>query len=1043
MTNFPPQENTAHNRQRCYCLNPDCKSPENPRDAVVCQSCGSQLLLLDRYRSIKPIGQGGFGRTFLTVDESQPSQTRCVIKQFFPQHQGSHTTQKAAELFRQEAQGLKFLGKHPQIAAMLAYFELDGRQYLVQEFIDGQNLAEELAENGSFDETQIRELLNSLLPVLLFVHERQMIHRDIKPENIIRRRRDRRLVIVDFGAAKYATETALGRTGTVIGSAAYTAPEQAKGKATFASDIYSLGVTCIHLMTQVPPFDLVDTSEDAWVWRQYLKTPVSPQLGQILDKMLQSATKQRYQSAEEILSDLNYNALPKAKAPAKTKKWLVAGAILALGFAGVRSLTYPAIQQVSTVNNGGVTLPFDRQDTPKQGGLYVQKDGRQQVFPLKHTEVMAKIAGNLSRVEVTQTFENPFPEPLEAVYVFPLPDEAAVDDMEIKIGSRVIRGVIKKREEAKQVYEQAKREGKTAGLLEQERDNIFTQSLANIKPGEKIDVTIRYTESLKFEKGDYEFVFPMVVGPRYIPGGSSDATGKTNGVADASRITPPVLPAGTRSGQDINVTVEIEAGVPVSGVRSTSHQIRTTQDGRIMRVQLSNETAIPNKDLVVRYGVAGQQTESAVLSQADERGGHFALYFIPSVEYQTNEIVPKDVVFLMDTSGSQSGDPLVKSKELMRQFINGLNPDDTFTIIDFANTATQLSAQPLANTPVNRAKAIAYVNRLEANGGTELMNGMNAVLNFPPAPAGRLRSIVLLTDGLIGNDEEIIAAVQKQLKPGNRLYSFGVGSSVNRFLIDRLAEEGRGASRVVLPNEPTQEVAEKFFRQINNPVLANIEVSWEGSGKKPEIYPLKSPDLFANEPLVLFGRKGDRKSGTLRIQGIAAGGVRYEKAVPVEFEGGGNSAIAQLWGRARIKDLMKQMYGGETAQGVKAVTDTALAYRLMSKYTAFVAVSSDVRVDTSSTRQVRVPVEMPEGMNVQGQSSPMPAAAPVKAAKSAPAYKPAPAPAPASAPAPSQSFDSSVPEPGQILGNILAVLLLGIYFAWKRLMALRSTPPRN
>jgi len=1039
MTNFPPQENTAHNRQRCYCLNPDCKSPENPRDAVVCQSCGSQLLLSERYRAIKPIGQGGFGRTFLTVDESQPSQTRCVIKQFLPQHQGSNSTQKAAELFRQEAQGLKVLGKHPQIAAMLAYFELDGRQYLVQEFIDGQNLAQELAENGPFDETQIRSLLDSLLPVLQFVHDRQMIHRDIKPENIIRRRRDRRLVIVDFGAAKYATETALGRTGTVIGSAAYTAPEQTKGKATFASDIYSLGVTCIHLMTQVPPFDLVDTSEDAWVWRQYLKTPVSPQLGKILDKMLQNATKQRYQSAEEVLKDLNSNAVPQASG--QTKKWLVAGAILALGFAGFRSLTYPAIQQVSTVNNGGVTQPSDRQDTPKQGGLYVQKDGRQQVFPLKHTEVMAKIAGNLSRVEVTQTFENPFQEPLEAVYVFPLPDEAAVDDMEIKIGSRVIRGAIKKREEAKQVYEQAKREGKTAGLLEQERDNIFTQSLANIKPGEKIDVTIRYTESLKFEKGDYEFVFPMVVGPRYIPGGSGDATGNTNGVADASRITPPVLPAGTRSGQDINVTVEIEAGVPVSQVRSTSHQIRTTQDGRIMRVQLSNETAIPNKDLVVRYGVAGKQTESAVLSQADDRGGHFAVYLIPAVEYQTNEIVPKDVVFLMDTSGSQSGDPLLKSQELMRQFINGLNPDDTFTIIDFANTATQLSAQPLANTPANRAKAMAYVNRLQANGGTELMNGMNAVLNFPPAPEGRLRSIVLITDGLIGNDEEIIAAVQKQLKPGNRLYSFGVGSSVNRFLIDRLAEEGRGTSRVVLPNEPAQEVAEKFFRQINNPVLANIEVSWEGSGKAPEIYPLKSPDLFANEPLVLFGRKGDSKSGTLRIKGIAAGGKRYEKAVPVEFEGGGNPAIAQLWGRARIKDLMKQMYKGETPQGVKGVTDTALAYRLMSKYTAFVAVSSDVRVDTSSTRQVRVPVEMPEGMDVQGQYRPMPAAPPVTAAKSAPA--PLPAPAPAAAPATSQPFDSSVPEPGQILGNILAVLLLGIYFAWKRLIALRSTPPRN
>jgi Ca-activated chloride channel family protein len=581
--------------------------------------------------------------------------------------------------------------------------------------------------------------------------------------------------------------------------------------------------------------------------------------------------------------------------------------------------------------------------------------------------VKAQVSGNVSRVEVTQTFENPFEEPLEAVYVFPLPDEAAVDDMEIQIGDRTIRSDIKRREEAQELYQQAIEQGQTAGLLEQERDNIFTQSLANIRPGEQIDVTIRYTESLKFEGGNYEFVFPMVVGPRYIPGTPIDPSGDTDQVPDASRITPPVLPPEVRSGHDIGVTVEIDAGVPIQDVHSTSHQIRTSQNERAVQVTLDGEDTIPNKDLILRYRVAGDRTQATVLNQVDERGGHFATYLIPAVEYDADEIVPKDVVFLMDTSGSQEGDPLAKSQELMRRMINGLNPNDTFTIIDFANTTTQLSPVPLPNTAANRTRAIAYINQLDANGGTELLNGIQAVMNFPPAQEGRLRSVVLLTDGYIGNESEVIAEVQRRLSPGNRLYSFGVGSSVNRFLLNRLAEVGRGTVQVVRQDEPTEAVAEQFFQQINNPVLTNIEVRWQGDGEAPEIYPLAAPDLFAEQPLVLFGRKPDGLSGTLQITGTAAGGQRYEQTIPVDFEEAGNEAIAHLWGRFRIKDLMNQMFGGETTTGVEAVTNTALEYRLLSQYTAFVAISEEVRVDPDGTRRrVQVPVELPDGVSYEG-----------------------------------------------------------------------------
>ncbi|MEH2094839.1 VIT domain-containing protein [Nostoc sp.] len=601
------------------------------------------------------------------------------------------------------------------------------------------------------------------------------------------------------------------------------------------------------------------------------------------------------------------------------------------------------------------------------GGLYVQSpEGQQIVFPLKHTEVLAKIAGNLSRVEVIQSFENPFTQPLEAVYVFPLPDEAAVDDMEIKIGDRIIKGNIKKREEAVAIYEKAKQEGRTAGLLEQERDNIFTQSLTNIKPGEQIDVTIRYTESLKFEAGNYEFVFPMVVGPRYIPGTPIDGSGDTDRVPDASRITPPIVPEGTRSRHNINVTVEISAGLPISEVRSPSHQLKIEHSGEIVRVQLAGEDRIPNKDLILRYQVSGQETQSTVLTQTDDRGGHFAIYLIPALEYSPDEIVAKDVVFLVDTSGSQSGDPLWKCQELMRRFINGLNPNDTFTIIDFSDTVRQLSKKPLPNTAENRAKAIAYINNLQADSSTEMLSGIRTAINFP-TPAGRLRSVVLLTDGYIGNENEILAEVQQHLQPGNRLYSFGVGSSVNRFLLNRIAEIGRGISQIIRHDEPTEEVAEKFYRQINNPVLTNIQISWHGDTESPVIYPAIAPDLFCEQPLVLFGRKQDRVGGNLQISGIAAGGKHYEKTFNLKFEEIGNIAVAQLWGRACIKDLMNQMVSFETKAGVEAVTETALTYQLLSQYTAFVAVSDDVRVEPGSEYiSMQVPVEMPEAVSYQG-----------------------------------------------------------------------------
>lgn len=328
--------------------------------------------------------------------------------------------------------------------------------------------------------------------------------------------------------------------------------------------------------------------------------------------------------------------------------------------------------------------------------------------------------------------------------------------------------------------------------------------------------------------------------------------------------------------------------------------------------------------------------------------------------------MPKDVVFLVDTSGSQSGAPLEQCQTLLRQFINGLNPADTFSILDFSDKVRQLSKQPLPNTAENRKKAIEYINKLCAGGATEMLSGIRAAIDFP-APLGRLRTVVFLSDGYIGNENQVLAEVQQHLKSGNRLYSFGAGSSVNRFLLDRIAEIGRGLSRIVRHDEPVNEFVEKFFKQINNPVLVNLEIIWQGEGETPVIYPSVAPDLFAEQPLVLFGKKGDRVSGILQIKGVSAGGHQYVQTYEMNFSETGNPAVAQLWGRHRIKDLMNQMLQYETKVGVETVTETALAYQLLSQYTAFVAVSDDARVEPGmESISVNVPVEMPEAVEYKG-----------------------------------------------------------------------------
>ncbi|HEX8921516.1 MAG TPA: VIT and VWA domain-containing protein, partial [Pyrinomonadaceae bacterium] len=493
--------------------------------------------------------------------------------------------------------------------------------------------------------------------------------------------------------------------------------------------------------------------------------------------------------------------------------------------------------------------------------------------PLKHTDVKAEISGFLSRVRVTQEFENPFKEKIEGVYTFPLPQNAAVDDMTMVVGERTVRGRILPREEARVVYEAARTQGQVASLLDQERPNVFTQSVANIMPGEKVTVTISYVETLRYEDGAYEFVFPMVVAPRYIPGtqttpGSGGTSPNTTQVPDASKITPPLTPKGTRAGHDISVEVALDAGVPIDNLLSNSHEIEVERpNGWSARVGLKNKTEIPNRDFVLKYDVAGGRVEDALLAHRTDKGGFFTLILQPPDRVQVEDLTPKEIVFVLDTSGSMQGFPIEKAKEAMKLALDGLHPQDTFNLITFAGDTHILFPQPVPATKENMQKAQSFLASREGSGGTEMMKAIKAALD-PSDKQGHIRVVCFMTDAEVGNDFEIISEIQKH--PQARVFAFGIGNSINRFLLDKMAEEGRGEVEYVSLNDDGSAAARRFHERVRSPLLTDISIEWAGLGVA-DVYPKRIPDLFSAKPVILSGRYTNGGRGLIRLKGKMSG----------------------------------------------------------------------------------------------------------------------------------------------------------------------------
>lgn len=649
---------------------------------------------------------------------------------------------------------------------------------------------------------------------------------------------------------------------------------------------------------------------------------------------------------------------------------------LSLSFLTVLCLAgYITLARVAKTRGAGFAPSASTRAT--QGALQIvdPEKGIVADCPLKHTDVKAEISGFISRVVVTQEFENPLKEKIEAVYVFPLPQNAAVDDMTMRVGDRTVRGRIKRCEEARAIYEAARAAGNVASLLDQERPNIFTQSVANIMPGEKVNVTISYVETLKYEDGSYEFVFPMVVGPRYIPGGaigkqSVSSSPDTDQVPDASRITPAVAPKGTRAGHDISIEVALDAGVPIDELRSTLHEVdveRPSRHNAIVRLKDRNE--IPNRDFILKYDVAGKRIEDALLTHRTDAGdGFFTMILQPPERVTAEDVMPKELVFVIDTSGSMMGFPIEKAKETMKLALDGLYPQDTFNLITFSGDTHILFPEPVPATKENLAKAQAFLGSRSGAGGTEMMKAIRAALD-PSDASDHVRIVCFMTDGYVGNDMEIIGEVQKH--PNARVFSFGIGGSVNRFLLDKMAEHGRGEVEYVALTDDGSAAARRFYERVRNPLLTDVSIDWSGL-PVADVYPKRISDLFSAKPVVISGRYSVGGKGVIKLKGKMSGRdfVR-EIAVELPDNEPRHDVLATLWARTRIDELMSQDYAGIQSGTPRddmreAITQLGLNFRLMTQYTSFVAVEEMTITDGGEPRRVEVPVELPEGVNREG-----------------------------------------------------------------------------
>ncbi len=585
-----------------------------------------------------------------------------------------------------------------------------------------------------------------------------------------------------------------------------------------------------------------------------------------------------------------------------------------------------------------------------------------------NTDVRMDISGLVARVKVRQEFRNEGGEWVEGIYVFPLPDKAAVDRMRLHIGDRFIEGEIREKEQAKKEYEQARQSGRKASLVQQQRANLFTTSVANVAPGERVVVEIEYLEDLRYEDGRFSIRFPMTLTPRYIPGQAlPDKQGNgwsadTDQVADASLITPPQV--SRSSNHKISLNAHVNAGMPLKIIASRYHPVSVSEKEGQYTVALSDQKTIMNHDfeLVWQPVPSAEPRAMAFTETIDGKPYHLLMVMPPDQEDASPAQMPRETIFIVDTSGSMHGVSMSQAKRAVDLAIKALQPGDLFNVIEFNSYTTALSPHSMPASASNVATALNFVQKLQADGGTEMRPALKLALSTP-AQESHLRQIVFITDGSVGYEDQMFSMIEQRLGAA-RLFTVGIGSAPNSLFMRKAAEAGRGSYTLISALHEVSEKMEALFRKLEHPQVTDINMHWP-SGVIVDSYPATVPDLYLGEPVLVKVRASNkfRRGDEVRITGNSVAGAWTADLVldvPVQSEG-----VAALWARARIGELMDQERRGGNAEALRAgILEAALTHHLVSKYTSLIAVDkTPVRPAGDPLSSEQVPNLMPYGQS--------------------------------------------------------------------------------
>jgi Ca-activated chloride channel family protein len=611
--------------------------------------------------------------------------------------------------------------------------------------------------------------------------------------------------------------------------------------------------------------------------------------------------------------------------------------------------------------------------------VVLSDDPEKDALPLKSTRADVKIAGKVADVTVTQVYKNQGKKTLEAIYVFPGSTRAAVHAMRMTVGDRVIEAEIMERQKARQTYEDAKKAGQTTSLLEQQRPNVFQMNVANILPGDEVKVELKYLELLRAEDKVYEFVYPTVVGPRYSKLPETEAPDTEKWVAN------PYLHQGQAPPYTFGLKVDIQGGLPLTKLTSPSHEVDVTYTNpKAAQVTLKDNKSGGNRDFVLRYTLAGDKIDTGLLLYPGKDENFFLLVMEPPDRIKSDAAVPREYIFIVDVSGSMHGYPLDTARTLMKNIITGLRPQDSMNVLLFASSSAVLSeSESLPATEENKKRALEFIMARPGGGGTNILPAFQRALALPQTE-GTSRIVVVATDGYVRVEGKLFELIRQNLGKAN-LFPFGIGTSVNRFLIEGMARAGKGEPFVILkPGEAPQQAA-RFKRYIETPVLTDIKVAFPGFDAY-EVEPQALPDLFALRPLALLGKYRGTSQGTIVVTGKTATGD-FRRVVKVEASQATleNAALRFLWARERIHRLSDyQRYArGKDEAKIKEITDLGLKYNLMTAYTSFVAVDKVKRAD-GTVETVKQPLPLPQGVSdlAVGRGGPYAA----RAMKMAPGY---------------------------------------------------------